>query len=146
MQFKLNIVGCISVGKSTLVSRYLSMESEEVELKFSTTSGNITFHVVMSEVPLDGCDGYIFMFSVVDIHSYGLLYQYVGTITKPKVICGNKVDLDNRVIKVKDIQIHKHFNCKYYEVSAKAGYNCDNLFLYIMRELTNDAELHLVHH
>jgi GTP-binding nuclear protein Ran len=52
----------------------------------------------------------------------------------PIVVCGNKVDLRERVVRPKDIDFHRRHDLQYYDISAKSNYNFEKPFLYILRE------------
>lgn len=54
----------------------------------------------------------------------------------PIVVCGNKVDLKKRQVKTKKVAFHM----KYYEISAKSGYNLDKPFQYLAEKLAGYVE------
>ena len=71
-------------------------------------------------------------------------------------MCGNKVDVMQRVVKPKDITFHRKKarpecfllqlygltakqNMQYYDISAKSNYNFEKPLLYLFRELTKYA-------
>ena len=47
----------------------------------------------------------------------------------PMVLCGNKVDCKDRIVKPKDIYFHRKKNLQYYDISAKSNYNFEKPFL-----------------
>uniref|UniRef100_A0A4W5KPL2 GTP-binding nuclear protein Ran n=1 Tax=Hucho hucho TaxID=62062 RepID=A0A4W5KPL2_9TELE len=57
----------------------------------------------------------------------------------PIVLCGNKVDIKDRKVKV----IITHFS-KYYDISAKSNYNFEKPFLWLARKLIGDPNLEFV--
>ena len=57
------------------------------------------------------------------------------------VLCGNKVDMFNRVVKPKQITFHTKKNLQYYDISAKTNYNFEKPFLYLARKLCKSTTL-----
>jgi GTP-binding nuclear protein Ran len=62
----------------------------------------------------------------------------------PIVLVGNKADAKDRQVKAKAITFHRKKNLQYYEVSAKSNYNFEKPFLYIIRQLARDSNVHFV--
>lgn len=164
-RFKILLIGDQSVGKSTFVTRHLTGEfTKEYEptqgvyvhpLVFNTNYGQIIldiWDVAGDDGGLfDGycmcSDGLILMFDVMNKESYkhlGKWKENVGRVCGPipTVVCGNKVDLKDRVVKPKTITFHrKHPNTYYYDISAKSNYNYEKPFLWLMRKLTEHQDL-----
>ncbi|KAL4591108.1 hypothetical protein LXL04_004057 [Taraxacum kok-saghyz] len=53
----------------------------------------------------------------------------------PIGLYGNKVDLNNRQVKAKQVTFHRIKNLQYFEISAKSSYNFEKPFLYLTRKL-----------
>jgi len=53
----------------------------------------------------------------------------------PIVVCGNKVDVET-----KEVTFHMKKKLKYYEISAKSGYNLDKPFQYLAKKLAGYVE------
>ena len=53
----------------------------------------------------------------------------------PIVLCGNKVDVKDRKVKIKQITFHRKKNLQYYDVSAKSNYNFEKPFLWLAKQL-----------
>merc|ERR1712167_108261 len=62
----------------------------------------------------------------------------------PIVLVGNKVDVKERKVKVKQINFHRKKNLGYYDISAKSNFNYEKPFLYLAKKLTGDAHLTFV--
>merc|ERR1711865_307128 len=62
----------------------------------------------------------------------------------PIVLCGNKVDVKDRKVKIKQITFHRKKNLQYYDVSAKSNYNFEKPFLWLAKQLVGDKSLTLV--
>jgi len=166
-KFKLILVGDGGVGKTTFVKRHKTGEFEKkyiatmgVEvspLPFFTNLGQIIFNCwdTAGQEKFGGLrDGYyiggqaaIIMFDVTARVTYKSVPQWHKDLTRvcenvPIVLCGNKIDAKDRKVKPKDIQFHRKKNLQYYDISAKSNYNFEKPFLYILRKLTGDSNLH----
>ncbi|CAH8445308.1 unnamed protein product [Heterobilharzia americana] len=62
----------------------------------------------------------------------------------PIVLCGNKVDIQDRKVKAKSITFHRKKNLQYYDISAKSNYNFEKPFLWLARKLVGDPNLEFV--
>jgi len=62
----------------------------------------------------------------------------------PVVLVGNKVDVKDRAVKAKSITFHRKKNLQYYELSVKSNYNIEKPFVYLLKRLCGDPNLHLV--
>ncbi len=89
----------------------------------------------------------IIMFSTTDKQSYDNIdawYEkikevYEGNEYKeykiPIVLCGNKVDVENRVVKLKQINFHRDKDIEYYDISGKSLYNIDKPFISLISKM-----------
>lgn len=62
----------------------------------------------------------------------------------PIVLVGNKADVKERKLKASNIIFHRKRNLQYYDVSAKSNYQYEKPFVWLMRQLSGDDNLHLV--
>ena len=62
----------------------------------------------------------------------------------PIVLVGNKVDVKDRKVKAKQIIFHRKKGLQYYDVSAKSNYQFERPFVWLLRKLSGDSQLHLV--
>lgn len=164
--FKLVLVGDGGVGKTTFVKRHLTGEFEKkyvatigVEvhpLEFHTNFGPLVFNVwdTAGQEKFGGLrDGYyiqgqcaIIMFDVTSRITYKNVPNWHRDLVRvcegiPIVLCGNKVDIKERKVKVKHITFHRKRNLQYYELSAKSNYNFEKPFLYLAKKLVGEKEL-----
>jgi GTP-binding nuclear protein Ran len=164
--YKLVLVGDGSTGKTTFVKRHLSGEFEKkyvptlgVEvhpLNFHTTFGQILFNVwdTAGQEKFGGLrDGYyiqgqcaIIMFDVTSRATYKNVPNWHKDLVRiceeiPIVLVGNKVDVKDRKVKVKEITFHRKKNLQYFDISAKSNYNFEKPFLWLARKLTNQQGL-----
>lgn len=128
-------------------------------MKFNTNYGEITFNIIEcsgQETLLKGwdtipeyIDGAILMFSVTSQLSYESIPEWWKLVkSKPIVLCGNKVDSEERIISPKDVLIHRQldspFPVKYYEISSKSNYQYEKPFLHLARQLSGHPDLNFV--
>ena len=164
--FKIIISGNGNVGKTTFIKRHLTggferryvatLGVEVHPLKFRTNYGTICFNLwdTAGQERFGGlregyyfeADGVMLLFSVMDMQSYrdvgkwdDLVHNSVGNI--PTVLCGNKVDCRDRVVKPRQINYHRINNLPYCDISAKSNYNFDRPFLLLARKLTGHYDL-----
>ncbi|KAI4344086.1 hypothetical protein L6164_011357 [Bauhinia variegata] len=167
--FKLVIVGDGGTGKTTFVKRHLTGEFEKkyeptigVEvhpLDFNTNCGRVRFYCwdTAGQEKFGGLrDGYyihgqcaIIMFDVTARLTYKNVPTWHRDLCRvceniPIVLCGNKVDVKNRLVKAKQVTFHRKKNLQYYEISAKSNYNFEKPFLYLARKLAGDPGIHFV--
>ncbi|KAJ1363418.1 hypothetical protein KIN20_023284 [Parelaphostrongylus tenuis] len=62
----------------------------------------------------------------------------------PTVLCGNKVDAEDRKVKAKTIKFHRKKNMQYYDISGMSNYNLEKPFLWLARKLLGDPNLEFV--
>ncbi|KAL0219882.1 hypothetical protein P9112_005535 [Eukaryota sp. TZLM1-RC] len=167
--FKLVLVGDGGVGKTTFVTRHITGEFEKKyiatlgvqvrSLPFDTNRGRIVFNVwdTAGQEKFGGLrDGYyvggqcaIIMFDVTARMTYKNVQTWYRDLVRvtgdgiPIVLVGNKCDVKERRVKPKQITFHRRRNLQYYDISAKSNYNFEKPFLYIMKKLTGDPNLHL---
>jgi len=167
--FKLILVGDGGTGKTTFVKRHLTGEFEKkyiatlgVEvhpLTFYTNRGPICFNCwdTAGQEKFGGLrDGYyiqgqaaIIMFDVTSRITYKNVPNWHRDLVRvceniPIVLCGNKVDIKDRKVKVKQITFHRKKNLMYYDISAKSNYNFERPFLWLAKKLVGDPNLTFV--
>merc|ERR1712170_76595 len=62
----------------------------------------------------------------------------------PIVLVGNKVDVKERKVKVKQINFPRKHAIQYYDISAKSNYQFEKPFIWLLKKLTGDVDLALV--
>ena len=171
-QFKIALAGAGGVGKSTLLKRHLTGEFEK---KYVATLGvqvhPLLFYTNYGPVKLniwdmagqdkfgglrDGyfieADGTILMFDVTSKLSYKEIPYWHKLVERvapglPTVICGNKCDVKEQKVKLRDITIHHKLEAEteiptsYYYTSAKSCHNFEEPFLWLARQLLGKPDL-----
>jgi len=167
-KFKIVLMGNAKVGKTTFLQRHTSGEFNRKyiptvgvdmdELEFQTNYG--TLHFIICDVSGQdkfsgiiegyylGIDAAILMFSLTDRDSYKSLPRWNRDIDRvstdkmiPKVVCGNKVDEEDRKVKIRHITWPQRKNFPYFDISAKSTHNFEKPFLYLARQLTGHPDL-----
>jgi len=162
-EYKIIFTGDSGVGKSTFIKRHLTGEFvkkyipttgvEVTQLVFDTNRGPVTLKLwdcadhKLREGFFIGAHAAVVMFDATCQTSYTHVDKHVSAIRKvcediPIVLCGNKVDIRNRVVYPKHITKQFKLNLtNYYDVSARSNYNFEKPFLRIIRKLLNDQDV-----
>jgi GTP-binding nuclear protein Ran len=168
-KYKVVIIGEGGVGKTSFLKRYRTGEFEKryiatmgVEvnpMQIHTNKGTVIFNMwdCAGQEKFQGLgDGYyigaqatMLMFDVTNNSTYKALPGLFKCLTKttgtiPMVVCGNKVDCENRKVKFEDITYLSKVDVQYYDVSAKSNFQLELPFLYLARQLLGDPNLELV--
>ncbi len=170
--YKVILVGGGGVGKTTLTKRHHTGEFitkyeptlgvEAHPLKFNTNYGLITLIIwdcagqAKRAGLADGyymeADGAIVMFDLTSSKTFQHVPCLLNTIHRvisdvPIVLCGNKVDLENRQVSPKQIYSFTHSPkqegkiTSYYDISAKSNYNFEKPFLTLLRHMSGHDDL-----
>ena len=96
-----------------------------------------------------GSHAAILMFDVTSRITYQHIPKWYKDITRiaeniPIILVGNKVDQKDRKVKARQITFHRKRNLQYFDISAKSNYQYEKPFLWILRTLVGDPNLHLV--
>lgn len=88
------------------------------------------------------------MFDLTSRISYKNVAKWHKDLTRitsniPIVLIGNKADVKERKMKASQITFHRRRNLQYYDVSAKSNYQYEKPFLWLLRSLVGDNDLHL---
>ena len=126
-------------------------------LVFHTNRGALRFNVwdTAGQEKFGGLrDGYyiqgecaIIMFDVTSRPTYNNVQNWYRDLVRvcddviPIVLCGNKVDSNDRKVKARHITFHRKKNLQYYDISAKNNYNYEKPFLCLARKLVDDPNL-----
>lgn len=172
--FKICLVGDGGVGKTTFIERHKTGEFKKTyvatlgvevhPLDFCTNYGVVRFNCwdTAGQERFGGMrngyythsDGAIVMFDVTNRQSYRNADRWYNDVTTkdlnlqniPVILCGNKVDVRNRQVLPKQINLHREKGILYYDISAKSNYNFEKPFLALARKLTGYDDLQFVEH
>jgi small GTP-binding protein len=166
LTFKISIFGDKKVGKTTLVTRYLTNEFHEniqatlgasihvkkidietgkITLQVWDFGGHSRFKFLLSSYAR-GSAGGIFMFDLTNRESLIALKEWLPEFGKsvrqiPLIMVGGKLDLDEQRIckeeEVLDIMKSHNFH-KYVECSSKTGENVESVFRILLLKILKD--------
>ena len=158
LSIKLLIIGDGCVGKSTYIRRLLTGEFErhyiatngvvKHTLNLYSNYGKIDF--LLCDVASQGdcitnecykeLDGIILMFDVTSKDSFMNIQKWKKSSKYiPIFFCGNKIDIRDRKVTVKDIKMHNIL--PYCDMSAKSNYNYQKPLLYFAQLCTGNKDL-----
>lgn len=155
------IIGNKQCGKTTFINRHSTgnftkyyfptTECEITPISFNTNFGLFNLNIFDGGYP-SKVDGVIVMFDLTNYQTFRDVDAFInwskvmfGNI--PIVLCGNKIDSKNQVVKPNKISnfiINK--NVTYYDISAKSNYNYEKPFLYLLRQVTQKSNLVFTEH
>ena len=165
MKINILLVGDSSVGKTSLSRRYannefhenylstigidylekvIDIDNQKVNLKILDTSGQERYFSISTSM-FRQADGLIFVFDVTKKDSFEAISKWL-TIAEdikdlPKILVGNKIDLQNRRKINKDrmenfAKSKNNMHC--FETSAKTGENVEVAFIDLIRLILPD--------
>ncbi|KAH8416868.1 hypothetical protein KR222_009496 [Zaprionus bogoriensis] len=140
-------------GKTSFLKRHLTGEfvteyvpgesAKEYTLWFDTNYGRVEYHVwdtagLEADWPKPDC--VIIMADVGSVHLQLPYWQFTST---PVILCGNKVDLQEKNAEPFDTATLPNKKFQYTEMSVKKSLKIDIPFLWLSRELMGVADLKL---
>ena len=162
-------LGEAMVGKTSLISKYINDIFEEstvstigfdfkvktiqknnknIKIKIWDTAGQERFNTIQKQY-YKNIDGILLLFDLTDINTFNNLNQWFERIEKesPKdciaVLIGNKCDKKDE-IKIDNDKAsnfaNDEFGIKYFESSAKTGFNLNEIFDYLIDEILKVKE------
>lgn len=155
MDYKVIILGMSEVGKTCLLvhyfdnkfqdanistigidfkTKYFKFKEKKVKVNYVDTAGQERFHSIASNF-LKNANGILLVYAINSRASFDKLQEWLDELNKftsklPIIIVGNKSDLESEreVSRDEGENFAKKINCKFYEVSAKNGYNVTTVF------------------
>ena len=161
-KFNIFILGDTQVGKTSMLEAFrdntfnpdefptigietsicnIDFEGIEYKIKLFDTSGREKYkNVIIPKLRL--ADGFIFVFSIDNKDSLKQIDSLIHIIDetvklkKLKILVGNKIDIKTREIKNEEaVNFAKERKMKYFETSAKTGFNIKGFFNQVIFEL-----------
>jgi small GTP-binding protein len=166
---KIIILGKMGVGKSSIIKRFVdntatektkaTMEetfnknyfykNEELRLIILDTAGQSEYTPALPNRYCIGVHGYILAFSIDDNHSFEViqhvnrvLLESIGTKYIPRILVGNKKDLESsREVSLDRIKkLAKALKCPYIECSAtEGGAEIEKIFYKLLKEVDKES-------
>ena len=129
-----------TIGIETVMGNF-TFEGSDYKFKLFDTSGREKYkNMIIPKLRL--ADGFIFVFSVDNKDSLKQIEALMRIIDesvklkKMKILVGNKVDIKTRDIKNEEaVNFAKEKKMKYFETSAKTGFNIKEFFNQVVYEL-----------
>ena len=169
LRFKIMVIGESKVGKTSLIKRYtqdkfagiylttvgvdfqdkvIQIEDKKIRLQIWDTAGQERFRNIAKNY-FHSSDGFLLVYDITDLNSLNSLNYWIEQIkanapeNTKRIIVGNKSDLENerKVSKEEGEEFAKKHNIKFYESSAKEGFNVNEVFEYLANEIYSDAKL-----
>ena len=165
IDLKILLVGDSSVGKSSILSKYIDDIFEEnristigveykvksliinerkINLRIWDSSGQDKFRSITQNF-FRNADGILFIFDLTEKNSFEGVKQWLidsesFDLKIKKILAGNKVDLIEKRIVEKEIidKLVEKMKLKYYEMSAKDGTNIDIAFRQLAEMILSD--------
>lgn len=159
---KLVVVGDSGVGKSSLLLRFADnlfsdgyISTIGVDFKIKTvviggktvkvqlwdTAGQERFRTIVSSY-YRGADGVMYVYDVTDLESLHHVGKFNDDVKKyapvdlPKLLVGNKIDCQNRVVSASDAEdLGKRMGMGYIETSAKTGVAVSDAYLKLVETI-----------
>ena len=164
LKFNVIILGESQVGKSSMISSLQGEPFEDYSLsttgidffndtaefdgvkykfKIFDTAGQERFKSISGST-IKVADGFLVVFAANNINSFEQVKYWIHTIeeqinleNKPIIIVANKIDLEREVLHDEGLKYTKSNNLKYYETSAKTGYNIKEVFHELYSDIYN---------
>ena len=161
-KFNISILGENTVGKTSMIQVYFGLpfneneiptigvehfadkanfDNKEYTFKIFDTAGQERYNSI-SSTTIRIADGYLLVFSVDQKSSLNKVDYWIKSIEenanlekKVLILAGNKIDVKERQVSNEEaVNYAKNRNIKYFETSAKTGYQIKEVF----KELYND--------
>ncbi|CAD8110294.1 unnamed protein product [Paramecium sonneborni] len=158
-RFKIIIIGCQNVGKSSVMRRYCEntfseeytttigywkqqIDGKNVRLEFWDTSGQEKFEAITSAY-YKGADGIVMVYSILNLSTLARIQNYwILEVEKyadknvELLLLGNKCDMDTRKIKTQQaIDFAAQKRMTHFEVSAKTGDQISQAFEQLIKKI-----------
>ena len=163
---KLILIGDSAVGKTSLIQRYVMnkfdsvykstigcdflaktvfVQKVEYNLQIWDTAGHERFSSMTTSY-YRGSDGAVIVFDVTNTNSFNNVENWIDEYKKamhgrdvPIIICGNKVDLHNRMISAETARTWcSNRNYSYIETSAATSQGVRDLFMEVVKVIVDN--------
>ena len=166
IKYKILLLGDSAVGKSSLMIRFtdnffeinnvstigiaskikkIKINNQKIKLDIYDTGGQERYHSIAQNY-IRNANGIIFVFDLNQEKTFKNITNWLTTCDEvikdyPKILVGNKLDLEDREIDTKEAEelCEKH-KMKYFETSAKKDINVEKIFYEIARLILDSKQ------
>ena len=132
-----------TIGVENFLKVY-NIEGKNYTFKIFDTAGQERYRS-FSNSTIRISDGFVVVFAIDDKNSFECVNNWINSIEqnsdihrKAVILVGNKIDLDKRVVSNEEaLNLAKSKRIKYFEASAKTGYNIEAIFEEMSKEVYN---------
>ena len=138
---KFNEKNLSTIGMDTFID-LINIEGQEYKFKIFDTNGQERYNSISSST-IKYADGFLLIFSIDKKSSFDKIINWIQTIEnsvdirqKAVILVGNKIDkLEREVGNEEALAFAYKKKIKYYETSAKTGFNIKNVFIQIYKDI-----------
>ena len=132
-----------TIGVENFLKVY-NIEGKNYTFKIFDTAGQERYRS-FSTSTIRISDGFVVVFAIDDKNSFECVNNWINSIEqngdirrKSVILVGNKIDLDKRVVSNEEaLNFARSKNMKYFEASAKTGYNIEAIFEEMSKDVYN---------
>ncbi|KAN0022839.1 hypothetical protein ACTFIV_001992 [Dictyostelium citrinum] len=164
---KICVMGSRAVGKSTITMQFVEShcpdsyhptientyqkiirhQGQEYSVEIIDTAGQDEYSILQKQYSI-GIHGYILVYSVTSVSSLEVIkvlndkiLSSLGAEKIPRVLVGNKSDLDNErnISRDQGIQLANEWECAFVECSGKNNENVEEVFKQILNEVNKGS-------
>ncbi|KAK0168610.1 hypothetical protein PV327_002389 [Microctonus hyperodae] len=166
-EYKIVVLGSGGVGKSALTVQFVQgifvekydptiedsyrkqveVDGQQCMLEILDTAGTEQF-TAMRDLYMKNGQGFVLVYSITAQSTFNDLQDLREQILRvkdtddvPMVLVGNKCDLEDERVVIKDhgISLARQFNCAFMETSAKAKINVQDIFYDLVRQINKKS-------
>ena len=132
-----------TIGVENFLKAY-NIEGKNYTFKIFDTAGQERYRS-FSTSTIRISDGFVVVFALDDKNSFECVNNWISSIQqngdmsrKVVILVGNKIDLDKRVVTNEEaLKFAQSKRIKYFEASAKTGYNIETIFEEMAKDVYN---------
>ena len=136
---KVAVIGDHQVGKTSYIYTICKGNNEVFYLT------NYGIYNIIFEECLCKADAYFVFFDLTNGQSLETAKEIIKNIKGIIILCGNKYDSQNKVIRPIDFVLDLYKYClKYYNISITQKYHCFKPIICLLRYITGKRDIHII--